>query len=278
MQVFLFSLQKRLTVDRFFYLLFFFCLCHLSIYNHDSMMFPFSLWGTLKSLQYKKKEYMHNPAHPWWGHSAIEMFPVIWSTSAQDYKVETPRGIWYLDQHGFVRDCEYTYVYHETDSAVFRLDYTADTQIKNSKYPHRSSLEYLSWPYNVCLTKTYTVTENWLEISFLIECEDDMPYMFGYHPAFVLSWNQTEIINNIPLTDIMKTWDDSYVFEKTKKMTLTYEDGQCLEMSHDWFWHTVAWCPIGTMLCLEPVTWYAWWDERVWEKGSREFGVKIWFN
>lgn len=234
-----------------------------------------SLDGTLESLQYNKKEYMHDPHNPWRSNTAIEMFPVIWSTTAQEYRVETPRGVWHVDQHGFVRDAEYAYVYHEQDSAVFRMDYIAHTPIQNSKYPHRSTLEYHTWPYNVSITKTYLLTENWLEISFLLECEDDMPYMFGYHPAFVLSWNQTETINDIPLSDIMKTWDNSYIFEKTKNITLTYEDGQTLTMSHDWCGQTIARCPVATMLCIEPVTWYPGWDERVWERGSREFEVRV---
>ena len=64
--------------------------------------------GELISFQKDTKEYIHQKGSKGWGNSDIEMFPVIGPISKNNFRVHTEKGDAIQDQHGFLRELEYT--------------------------------------------------------------------------------------------------------------------------------------------------------------------------
>lgn len=226
--------------------------------------------GMIVSLCYQWQEYMHRDHDRGRNKTEIEMFPVIWPTQHNGYQV----GWWYMDQHGLLREMVYDIVSYEQDRLVYSMTYKADTLITNSKYPSRSTLEYCQWPFDFVLTKTFVLHADGL--SMIWEIETEGRYMFGYHPAFVLWWGWWEMVNGISVRDIADCGHDAFLFEHTERLVLVYGDNKkTLTMETSWFGQIMWWSPDAHLVCLEPVTWYPWWDEKVWQKESGEFEVRL---
>jgi Galactose mutarotase and related enzymes len=50
------------------------------------------------------------------------------------------------------------------------------------------------WPYNFCFEKQFSITEKQLTITFILTSEKNMPFMLGFHPAFLLSNTGKEVV------------------------------------------------------------------------------------
>ncbi|MDX1760018.1 MAG: aldose 1-epimerase, partial [Arenibacter algicola] len=143
--------------------------------------------GELVGYSAEGHEYIHQKGSPGWRNSDTEMFPIIGPTNEANFRVTTPKGAAVQDQHGLLREMAYQLVSQTETKAIFRKQYVSGTPIKNSKYPSKSTEEYLSWPYNFEFTKSFEILENGLRIQFKIIGEEGMPFMLGYHPAFKLN-------------------------------------------------------------------------------------------
>ena len=149
--------------------------------------------GELVSFLKNKEELIHQKGQPGWRNSDTEMFPVIGPTDATDFTVSTPEGNAVQDQHGLLRELTYNLMVSGENFAVFQKDYTANTIVKNSKFPEKSPKEKLSWPYDFIFKKSFELSNESLKITFEVEAEKGMPFMLGYHPAFKLSGEKNEI-------------------------------------------------------------------------------------
>ncbi len=213
--------------------------------------------GSLISLKDGDHEYIHQVGSPGWGKSDDEMFPVIGPTDEAQFKVQTTEGEAVQDQHGLLRELEYECIETTTTSAVFQKKYSANTQVKNSKHPKKSSEEWLSWPYDFLFQKHFSLTENTLEIEFIITGPEGMPFMLGYHPAFKLHTKDAVVISDqkeIPLADIMAVGSRAYEVADCTEITL--KDTKNLQINTEGFGHFMLWTEVTNMLCIEPITFY----------------------
>ena len=230
--------------------------------------------GELLSLKKDNLEYIHQKGSKGWRNSDDEMFPVIGPTSKNNFRVHTKNGDAILDQHGLLRELEYALISSDENSAKFIKKYKKNTQIINSKFPDKSTEEYLFWPFDFTFKKHFTIENNVLEIEFIIESEKGMPFMLGYHPAFLLSNSGTEIIesNNekITLSDVYTAGANAFPVLNTDTITLKNIDRDDVEVSTKNFNNFMLWTEVDNMLCIEPITQYtSYTDQKFSEENMR---------
>ncbi len=242
--------------------------------------------GELISYIKDNQEYIHQKGNKGWRNSDDEMFPVIGPTSKNNFRVHTKNGDAILDQHGLLREMEYSLVSSNENSANFIKKYKKNTQITNSKFPVKSSEENLFWPFDFSFQKNFTLENGVLKIDFIIESEKGMPFMLGYHPAFLLSNSSTETLESngteITLSDVYKAGANACPVLNSDKIILKNVDKQNLEITTKGFNNFMLWTEVDNMLCIEPITQYtSYTDQKYSEEnmylseGKNNFSVSI---
>ncbi len=213
--------------------------------------------GELVSFKVGRHEYIHQKGNPGWRNADTEMFPIIGPTNEADFMVETPKGMAVQDQHGLLRELAYELVSKSKTKVVYRKKYSAATEVKNSKFPEKSSAAFLTWPYDFAFEKTYELLEDTMEITFTIIGEEGMPYMLGYHPAFYLH-NDDPIIDigtkKIGLEEVLAV--GSRALEVADCTTITLKDKKELTIKTEGFGSFMLWTEVPNMVCIEPITFY----------------------
>ncbi len=216
--------------------------------------------GELISFLKNKEELIHQKGQPGWRNSDTEMFPVIGPTEATDFTVATPKGNAIQDQHGLLRELSYSLMESGENFAVFQKVYVANTIIKNSKFPEKSPIEKLSWPYDFRFKKSFELSNDSLKITFEVEAEKGMPFMLGYHPAFKLSGNKSEICKTksqeIPLQKIMDGGSTAFHVLNVQEIKLIKSKGFNITLKTKGFNNFMLWTEVPNMLCIEPITAY----------------------
>ena len=230
--------------------------------------------GELISFIVDKIEYIHQKGNKGWRKSDDEMFPIIGPISKNNFKVHTKKGDATQDQHGLLRELDYKLISLNKSSVKFRKTYKKGTKVKNSKFPKKSTEELLHWPFDFSFEKNYTLNNNILNIEFVIHSEKGMPFMLGYHPAFLLSntGNETLLVNDtkITLKDIYKVGHNAFPILNTDKIILQNIDKNDLEISIKNFNNFMLWTEVDNMLCIEPITQYtSYTDEKFSEENMR---------
>ncbi|MHB1107291.1 MAG: aldose 1-epimerase [Lutibacter sp.] len=221
--------------------------------------------GELVSFLKNKEELIHQKGEPGWRNSDTEMFPVIGPTEAADFTVVTPKGKAIQDQHGLLRELTYRLTENGENFAIFQKVYSSNTIIKNSKFPEKSPKEKLYWPYDFNFKKTYILTNESLKITFKLESEKGMPFMLGYHPAYKLSGDKSEICktrnNEISIQKIMDGGSTAYPVLNTQEITLIKKKGFNISIKTKGFDNFMLWTEVPNMLCIEPITAYPYTEE-----------------
>ncbi|RRQ49252.1 aldose 1-epimerase [Maribacter algicola] len=202
-------------------------------------------------------ELIHKKGSPGWRNSDTEMFPIIGPTNEADFKVHTPKGEAVQDQHGLLRELKYELLEAADTKAVFEKRYQANTRIKNSKYPGKSTAPELFWPYDFNFKKSYHLKEDGLEICFEIEGEDGMPFMLGYHPAFSLTTEHPIIKSQkkeISIPEVMAV--GSRALQVPNESSIILKDQLELTIKTEGFEHFMLWTEVPNMVCIEPITFY----------------------
>ena len=216
--------------------------------------------GELVSYLKNKEELIHQKGQPGWRNSDTEMFPVIGPTEVNDFIVSTPKGNAIQDQHGLLRELSYTLMENGEKFAVFQKDYIANTIVKNSKFPEKSPKDKLSWPYDFSFKKGYELSNDSLKITFEIDAEKGMPFMLGYHPAFKLSGDYSEICktkaHEISIQKIMDGGSTAYPVLNTQEIKLIKNKGFNISIKTKGFNNFMLWTEVPNMLCIEPITAY----------------------
>jgi hypothetical protein len=140
--------------------------------------------GELISYKVDDYEFIHQKGSLGWSSSDTEMFPIIGPVNEANFQVQTLNGISHQDQHGHLRRLEYDLVSTNSSIVTYKKTYNAGEKIRNSKFPEKSTLEWMDWPYSFEFEKTFELTQQGLSISFIVSGDKDMPFMLGYHPAF----------------------------------------------------------------------------------------------
>ncbi len=213
-------------------------------------------------ISYKKfgEELIHQKGSAGWSNSDTEMFPIIGPTKANNYQVSTKKGIGIQDQHGFLRELDYTCISSTNISAAFEKNYKANFQIKNRRFPKISNKEYLFFPYDFEFKKTFDLFDDALHIQFELNSEKGMPFMLGYHPAFKLLGKGDEIINikkqKITLDQVLDKGGAAYPFFNVNKLTLAKKEGYNIHLKTKGFNNFMFWTEVKNMICIEPITQY----------------------
>tara|TARA_R110002051_G_scaffold64139_2_gene116758 strand:+ start:2523 stop:3308 length:786 start_codon:yes stop_codon:yes gene_type:complete len=213
--------------------------------------------GELVGYQVSGYEYMHQKGNPGWRSVDTEMFPIIGPTNEANFKVSTPKGNATQDQHGLLREMKYSLSESSDNKAVFVKTYKANTVVLNSKYPAKSTEEKLSWPYNFNFVKTFELKDNALVVAFSISGDKGMPFMLGYHPAFMLHTKNAVIVTenkDITIKEVMAVGSRALYVPKTNVITLN--DEKKLQISTIGFNHFMLWTEVTNMVCIEPITFY----------------------
>ncbi|WP_350293580.1 aldose 1-epimerase [uncultured Croceitalea sp.] len=213
--------------------------------------------GELVGFSVEGHEYIHQKGSPGWSSSDTEMFPIIGPVNESGFKVKTPRGIAVQDQHGHLRQMEYKLVSNNHTKAVFRKSYKAGTQIKNSKFPKKSTAEWMDWPYSFEFEKSYNLTTLGLEMEFVISGDKGMPFMLGYHPAFKLYTSEPIIetgTTKISLGEVLAV--GSRALQVTDCESITLKDEKEIAIKTEGFGHFMCWTEVTNMVCIEPISFY----------------------
>lgn len=213
--------------------------------------------GELVGYLVHQHEYIHQKGSPGWGSSDAEMFPIIGPVNEADFRVTVPRGVAVQDQHGLLRQFPYKLTTHTIESAGFEKSYKAGTPIRNSKYPKKSSEEWMSWPYDFVFKKTFSLGPDGLEIRFDIIGEQGMPYMLGYHPAFKLHSKAPMIQTNsrkMSLAEVLAVGSRALEVPNCNEITLL--DSKNLTIKTKGFAHFMCWTEVENMVCIEPISFY----------------------
>ena len=214
--------------------------------------------GELITYIKNKAEFIHQKGNKGWRNSDDEMFPIIGPTSKNNFRVHTKNGDAIQDQHGLLREMEYEFISSDETSAKFIKKYKKNTQVKNSKFPEKSSEEFLKWPFDFTFEKHFTLKNDVLTIDFIINSEKNMPFMLGYHPAFLLSDSGKEIIisddKKITLSDVYKVGSNAFPILNSDKIILKNIDKSDVEITTKGFDNFMLWTEVDNMLCIEPIT------------------------
>ena len=202
-------------------------------------------------------EFIHQKGSPGWSSADTEMFPIIGPVNEANFRVTTPRGDAILDQHGHLRQFEYELIATDGAKAVFKKKYKAGTKIKNSKFPEKSTEEWMEWPYSFGFEKTYQLTSDGLKVSFLITGDKGMPLMLGYHPAFKLHSNNPIIDTGnrkITLEEVLAV--GSRALQVADCEVITLKDEKEITIKTEGFGHFMCWTEVDNMVCIEPISFY----------------------
>ncbi|APQ18006.1 aldose epimerase family protein [Maribacter hydrothermalis] len=213
--------------------------------------------GELVGYQVSGHEFMHQKGNPGWRSVDTEMFPIIGPTNEADFKINTPKGFATQDQHGLLREMKYSLKESSANKAVFVKTYKANTTVLNSKYPAKSTEEKLSWPYNFEFVKSFELKDNALTVTFSITGDKGMPFMLGYHPAFMLHTTNAVISTenkDISIDEVMAVGSRALYVPNTNVITLN--DEKKLQISTVGFNHFMLWTEVPNMVCIEPITFY----------------------
>jgi len=215
--------------------------------------------GELISYNIHGIEIMHQKGDPGWGKTEIEMFPIIGPTKESNFKVKTPKGDAFLDQHGLARVMEYNLIFSNTTRAVYSKKYQANTSLINHKFPDKSPQEFLNWPYDFELTKSFELTSSGLKICFEIKSEKDMPFMLGFHPAFKI-YNKEFIIKTSDtrngIREIFEAGASALLLKGSKEVLLENNGNVSVLLSTQGFNDIMLWSEVINMVCIEPITFY----------------------
>ncbi len=242
--------------------------------------------GELISFIIDNQEYIHQKGSKGWRKSDDEMFPIIGPTNKNNFKVLTKNGDAIQDQHGILREMEYSLISSNQNSTKFIKRYCKNTKIKNSKFPKKSSEENLFWPFNFTFEKNFTLNNDVLTINFIIHSEKGMPFMLGYHPAFLLSDTGKEIFisgnKSFTLDKIKGAGSNAFPILSSDKIILKNIAKNDLEITTKGFNNFMLWTEVNNMVCIEPITHYtSYTDQKFSEenmklsKGVNNFSVEL---
>ena len=149
-----------------------------------------------------------------------------------------------------------------------------------------SSEEFLTWPFDFSFEKRFKIENRELKIDFVILSEKEMPFMLGYHPAFLLSNTGKETFESdhkiYTLQDVYKAGSSAFPILNTDTIVLKNIDKPHLEITTKGFNNFMLWTEVDNMVCIEPITQYtSYTDQKFSEKnmslskGENKFSVVI---
>ena len=113
-----------------------------------------------------------------------------------------------------------------------------------------------------------------------------MPFMLGYHPAFLLSNTGKETFISkdtlYNLTDVYKAGSNAFAILNSDTIVLKNIDKKDLQITTKGFDNFMLWTEVDNMVCIEPITQYTSYTNQKFSeknmslsKGKNTFSVAI---
>ena len=202
----------------------------------------------------KDIEYMWNGDPAYWSGRNPVLFPHV---SSPKNKILNFKGKdCKVNNHGFCRRSEFTFVEQTEDSLLFRL---ADDETT-----------YAQYPYHFELLVQYTLKENQVFIDYKIinKDEEEMYFGFGQHPAFncplvkdktfsdyCIEFEKEDVAGGrLDLSYELFEKYPTYIVNEPESRTFTLTDGTNKVVMHvsDQYRIFALWTPHAPFVCLEP--------------------------
>ena len=152
--------------------------------NNPRVQASFKLLGAeVSSLILDGKEYIWQADPEIWGRHTPVLFPIVGQLKEGTYFVDGKP--YYLPQHGFARDSEFTLIEQTYEKVVFLLESNPET--------------LKAYPFPFQLYISYTLEGGTLKVDYIVKnpAETTMLFGIGGHPAL-----------NCPLDPVKETFDD----------------------------------------------------------------------
>lgn len=128
----------------------------------------------LQSLYHKqhKLEYMWNADPLYWSKKSPVLFPIVGALKENTYRYNGKD--YHLNRHGFARESDFEISEQNNNSITFSLKSNEETK--------------LVYPFSFVFSVKYTLDQNKLHISFIVENtgDENMYFSVGAHPAFAV--------------------------------------------------------------------------------------------
>ena len=141
------------------------------IENHALVVEVSTFGAELQSIKSEDgREWLWNGDEAWWSGRAPLLFPIV-GGSLND-TVSINGHDYMLQRHGFARKSEFKLVEKTDASCIFELVWS-DTTLA-------------VYPFKFCMRVTYVLDETKLtnSVEIINQDDQDMPFGFGFHPAF----------------------------------------------------------------------------------------------
>ena len=210
-----------------------------------------------------------------WPNSELVTFPVFGPVADYQVKVNIhgQEIVCPMDQHGISRHLDWKLQPGTDDySATFVQSHDGKTRIHNTRYPKKGNPEFLEWPFAFDLEKRVVATYEGdlvIELTLKNRSDLDMPYMFGFHPAFKnqgLFNSGSFIAQDASVVHLAKVIEASgmhnHELDRTGETLVGYRNRESRRgflLSTDGFQNLALWSPSqdAGMFCIEPVTHFA---------------------
>lgn len=129
-----------------------------------------------------QKEFLWNGNPEFWPRRSPILFPIIGRLKGDKYRIGDK--FYTMSQHGFARDSMFVLKEKKNDKIIFELTET-DESLK-------------IYPFRFKLRMTYKIVKN--EVFAVAEIEnrkeENLPFSFGFHPAFVCPFDKSETLKD----------------------------------------------------------------------------------
>ncbi len=169
-----------------------------------------------------QREYMWSGDPAYWGKKSPVLFPIVGELKDHTYTYNSQQ--YKMSRHGFARDM------------LFEIDETAPDSLTFSIVANSATLAV--YPFSFRFSVKYTLVENIVQVSYIVENTDDkiMYFSVGGHPAFrvpvgegsfedyQLVFNQKENVGRWPLSsDGLIKMDPTPLLDNENVLPLTKE-------------------------------------------------------
>lgn len=226
--------------------------------------------GQLFSISFNGEEFMHDGKTDW-SNSEIPMFPIIGEVANFQILIKDKQGAvekYSQDKHGIARNIPFI-IKEQNPERVQLMQYYHGTNVVNPKAgsgkENPANLRWLSYR----LKKDIGVFSNGVNIDFkLINTSDQqMPYMFGWHPAFkrlgkveeCVFETANKVFSALPLEKVIEASKVGAVII-SEPLSINYYNkntnkGLTLTLGGK-FRDAMLWTPSynANMVCIEPIT------------------------
>lgn len=180
--------------------------------------------GEMESLldQESGIQYLYQGNTEYWGGKNPGLFPLIGNTFSGDYEIKGKR--YAMKNHGLIRYADLTCIYHDETSITFELKDNEETRKQ--------------YPFSFCYDVTYRLDGNKVTITYDIANTgtEDMPFMFGLHPAFLCPLTGEEAFEDYHLIFSNPEKINQLIFDpnKEKDVVIKQVEVQDIPLTYSW--------------------------------------------